>query len=172
MKKILLLLFITFLGIIFAFFACVVLFEDIQENSKDYVAQRRAIANIEANFENQKNLKNVFRDHELNFQKFENLFIEQDAPIEFFEFLEDTAEDCSLSIEIFSSSAGESKKEENKYLNLQIQLKSDEQNFLRFLEQIENSDYFIEVTGLNLSKANKGNAGTITAFLTIKTPVK
>ena len=172
MKKILLLLFITFLGIILAVFACFILFEDIQENSKDYVARRTAIANIEANFENQKNLKNVFRDHELNFKKFENLFVEQDAPIEFFEFLEDTAEHCSLSIDISSSSVKEPEEGENKYLNLQIQLKGDEQNFLRFLEQIENSDYFIEVTSLNLSKVNKGTAGMITAILTIKTPVK
>jgi hypothetical protein len=172
MKKILFSLFVIFFGIIFAVFVCFILFTGIQENSQDYVAQRKAIANLEANFENKKNLKNVFQDYELNFQKFQNFFIEQDAPIDFFEFLEDKAEHCSLLIEISSSSVKESKEEKNRYLNLQITLKGDEQNFLRFLEQIENSDYLIEVVSLNLKKANKEKLGIITALLTIKTPVK
>jgi hypothetical protein len=171
MRKILFPLFIIFFGIILAVLACFSLFTGIQKNSQDYVAQREAIANLEANFENQKNLKSVLQDYELNFKKFENFFIEQDAPIEFFEFLENKAKHCSLSIEISSSSVEES-EEKNKYLNLQIKLKGNEQNFLRFLEQIENSDYLIEVIGLNLRKADKENSGTITALLTIKTPVE
>ena len=172
MKKILFPLFIIFFVIIFAVLTCFTLFADIQENSQDYIARRKAIANLEANFENQKNLKNVFQDYELNFKKFENFYIEQDAPIDFFEFLEDRAKHCLLSIEISSSSVQGSKEDKNKYLILQIKLEGDEQNFLRFLEQIENSDYLIEITGLNLKKASKDNLEIIIALLTLKTYVR
>ena len=172
MKKILFPLFIIFFVIIFAVLTCFTLFADIQENSQDYIAQRKAVANLEANFENQKNLKNVFQDYELNFKKFEDFYIEQEAPIEFFEFLEDKAKHCSLSIEISSSSIQEPEEDENKYLNLQMRLQGNEQNFMKFLEQVESSHYLIEVTGLNLNKANRENPEIISAFLGLKIYVK
>ena len=168
MKKFLFPLSIVFVGIILAVFACFTLFAGIQSSSQDFIAQKKALANLEANFENQKRLKNVFQHYEVNFEKFESLLIEQDAPIEFFEFLEGRAEQCSLSIEISSFPNKESKEKKSKYLNLQMKLQGDQQNFMKFLEQIENSHYLIEVISLNLNKANKENPEIISGLITIK----
>ena len=166
-EKFLLPLFIVFAGIILAVLASFNLFIEIQKNSQDFIAQRKALAHLEANFENQKNLKNVFLAYELNFAKFENFFIGQDAPIEFFEFLENKAEHCSMSIEISSVPAKESKGEKAKQLILQMKLQGNQQNFMKFLEQIENSDYLIEVVSLNLKKASKENPEIISALITL-----
>ena len=172
MKKFLFPLSIIFAGIILAVFISFTLFTEIQSSSQNFILQRKALANLEANFENQKNLKNVFQDYKLNFEKIENFFIEPDAPIEFFEFLEARAEHCSLTIEISSLPAKESKEKKSKYLNLQMKMQGSQQNFMKFLEQIENSQYLIEVVSLNLKQADKENPETISALLTIKTPIK
>ena len=172
MKKFLFPLSIIFIGIVLAVFACFTLLAEIQSSSQDFISQRKALANLEANFENQKNLENLFQDYELNFEKFENFFIEQDAPIEFFEFLEDKAKRCSLSIEISSFPNKESKEKKNKCLNLQMELQGNQRNFMKFLYQIENSEYFIEVVSLNLRKTSKENPDIISAILTIKVPVR
>ena len=172
MKNFLFPLFIVFAGIILAVFISVTLYAEIQSSSLDFILQRKALANLEANFENQKNLKNVFQDYKLNFEKIENFFIEPDAPIEFFEFLEARAEHCSLTIEISSLPTKESKEKKIEHLILQMKMQGNEQNFMKFLDQIENSDYLIEVVNLNLKKADKEGSETMTIFLTIKTPVK
>ena len=172
MKKFLFPLFIVFAGIILAVFISVTLYAEIQSSSLDFILQRKALANLEANFENQKNLKNVFQDYKLNFEKIENFFIEPDAPIEFFEFLEARAEHCSLTIEISSLPTKESKEKKIEHLILQMKMQGNEQNFMKFLDQIENSDYLIEVVNLNLKKADKEGSETMTILLTIKTPVK
>ena len=174
MKKFLLPLFIILLGIAIASFLCAVLLFGIQADSQCFTANKKALVNLEANFENHKNLENIFHDKAMDFEKIESHFIEQEAPIHFFEFLEDRARHCSLSIEIssLSESARESKENSDKDIRLQIKLQGAEQDFMKFLDQIEASHYLLEVIGLNLKKIGKESSEAISALLTIKIFVK
>lgn len=171
MRVLLLPLVIILLGIFSALLMSSFLFTGIQDNSQDFIFQRKALAQIEANFENQKNLQKIYQNFESDLEKIETLFVKKDAPIEFIEFLEQKARRCSLSIEI-SSLFTKEQEDKWEYLSLQMDLEGEPQQFLKFLDQIENSLYFIEIEKLNLKKAGRERQEAIDAFLIIKVPVK
>ncbi len=166
-----LLLTIVLAGIFSASLTSCLLLREIQDNSKEFIFQRKEFARVEASFENQKEMRNAYQKHESGLKKIETFFVKKSAPVEFIEFLEQRAGDCSLSIEISSLSFKEPKGKW-EVLNLQMSLEGEQQNFLRFLEQIENSRYLIEIEKLNLKQAGRARQGIIEAFLTVEVPAK
>ena len=163
MKKFLFPLSIILVGIFASGFVCFVLISDIKKNSAQFISSKKALANLEANFENQRDLEKLLRDREDGLETAKAGFIDIETPIHFFEFLEKNAEECSLVIEISSLSAQEIKGED-KILGLQMKLLGREDDFMKFLERIENSDYLIEIVSLTA----RGDSSEVSAVLGIK----
>lgn len=162
-------IFIVF-GLIFLFSAIIPLFREIKKNSKELLDQKRITIDNDAQKKNLEQFKIFSTLFDENFDKIENLFIDSDVPVEFIQFLENTAGNNNLRIEIAPSSKN-SPKEEWSFLSFQIMAKGFLPDFLRFIEKIENSFYLVEIQNLNISIDNV-NSEKIEANFSIKVYIK
>ena len=125
------------------------LFKEIKNNSEDLISKKQNLLSLEAKIENLEKFQSLWQEIEPNFKKIDQLFIDPEVPVEFISFLETTARDCEVPIEI--SSALPSKIEEDPWPSLFFQISSTTSfsKFLRFLAKIETSPYLIEIQNLN-----------------------
>ncbi|MCX6760810.1 MAG: hypothetical protein NTZ84_01730, partial [Candidatus Nealsonbacteria bacterium] len=95
---------------------------------------------------------------------------DSEVPVDFISFLEKTASQSSVSIEISPFSAGKSGKDSWPFLNFQVNINGSFPSFLSFLEKIENSPYLIEIQNLNISQSAevKNSSGNVNALISFK----
>ena len=172
-------IYFTTAAIIFMVFMVLFLFGAIKKNSLDLLSQKKALSDLKVKTENSEQLEGIYQNYKLNLEKIDTLFVEKENPIEFIEFLEKTANNSNLSLEISSlssqkiesdPSAGSGQAPWNS-LNLQLNTQAQFPDFLKFLEKIENSPYLIEVSNLNIKKTTKESLGVL-AILSIKVYTK
>lgn len=125
------------------------LFEGIKNNSEDLTSKKQKILSLKAKIEDLKKFQSLWREIEPSFKKIDQSFIDPKVPVEFISFLEMTARDCAVDIEI--SSALPSKAEEDPWPSLFFQISSTSSfpKFLKFLAKMETSPYLIEIQNLN-----------------------
>jgi hypothetical protein len=90
--------------------------------------------------------KKISKEIKDNFLKFNSSFVNKEIPIDFVEFLEKTARYLEIQSQI--SILGSSKEN----LSFQISGVGFTENVFRFIEKIENSNYFIQLERIKLSK--------------------
>lgn len=158
--------FIIFIIIANILTLCMVLslLNSIEKDAQLLAIQKKELFRIEKRAENSEKLEKKYQDYNLELKKIDNLFAKKSTPIEFIEFLEQTAESCSLLIEISSLSFQEykePKKEEPAILypwdffNIKINTEGDFNNSFVFLQKVENSPYLMEIENLNIRKQEK-----------------
>jgi len=125
------------------------LFKGIKNNSEDLISKKQNLLSLEAKIDDLEKFQSLWREIEPNFKKIDQLFIDPESPVEFISFLETTARDCAVDIEI--SSALSSKSEEDFWPSLLFQISSTSSfsKFLKFLAKIETGPYLIEIQNLN-----------------------
>ena len=125
------------------------LFEEIKNNSEDLISKKQKLLSLETKIENLEEIQSLWQEIEPSLKKIDQLFINSEVPVEFISFLETTARDCEVPIEI--SSALPDKKEKDPWPSLFFQISSTASfsKFLRFLAKIETSPYLVEVQNLN-----------------------
>ena len=128
------------------FFLIYPFFNDIKKSSSGILEQKQKLLLLESKVENLGKFKNRSREIAPDFKKTEALFIKADLPIDFIRFLEKTAKDSNIEIQLSLSSG-----------LFQIALQGSFPDFLRFLERLQNSQYLIEVGNLNVSRQEKGD---------------
>lgn len=144
---------------------------NIKKTSEELISQRNNLSSLEKELESLKGGK-ISRDSISEISKRINeLFIDSEIPVKFINFLEQESASSQLSIEI--SPISSSKKEADPWPSLSFQVRTDGsfQNFLKFLERIENSPYLIEIISLSLEKSKeevKSQPLSISAILVIK----
>jgi hypothetical protein len=74
----------------------------------------------------------------------EQSLVSESAPIDLIQFLEDTAKDASLLIDISPVSVQKESSDPWNSIGFSVKLTGDFTSCMRFLEKIENSDYFIK----------------------------
>lgn len=82
-------------------------------------------------------------------EKINQRLVNKSAPIELIKFLEDTARNLGLSIDISPSSVLKLGNDPWESIGFSVELIGDFTSCMRFLERIENSPYFIETTNFN-----------------------
>ena len=94
--------FIIFIAIanVLAFSAILFLFNFIKKDIDLRASQKNDLFQIEEKVKNSEKLEETYQDYNLEFEKIDNLFAKKSTPIEFIEFLEQTADSCFLLIEI------------------------------------------------------------------------
>jgi len=125
------------------------LFKEIKNNSEDLISKKQKLLSLETKIENLEEIQSLWQEIEPSLKKIDQLFINSEMPVEFISFLETTARDCEVPIEI--SSALPDKKEKDPWPSLFFQISSTASfsKFLRFLAKIETSPYLVEVQNLN-----------------------
>jgi|YNPMSStandDraft_1061717.scaffolds.fasta_scaffold00003_13 hypothetical protein len=103
-----------------------------------------------------------FREEENVFQKIEKEilsgFVDPDSPIDFLNYLEETAKGLDLSITIFRL---EKKPKDSESFNLGFKLEGSFENIIKFIKLIENSNFFLEVSNLNFEKKESTTTATV-----------
>jgi Tfp pilus assembly protein PilO len=161
------------ISIALVFFVIYPLIKEIKESSKNTALLDKEMGSSQNQEKNLSDLKDFYNSVEPNVVKMDNLFVDSQVPIELIKFLEKTAADQNISIEINAVSP---KKEGDglwNYILFQATLKGSYTGFLRFLEKIESGPFLNQVTTLSIAKADSGqSADKIGATFSIKIFVK
>jgi len=177
------------ISILLAVFVMWPLFKEIKVISQNLFLKKNKIVYLSEERESIKKIENLYKTYQSDLDRIENLFVDPEVPIEFIGFLEKTAADSQIKLEISSmtraaarggdeqSSATTKKTEQEPWQSLSAQLlvTGSFSNFSKFLHKLENGPYLIEVLNLNTKKLterevqvagseNIPEADTITTF--------
>ena len=135
-------------------FGLLPLFEDVEENSRELAFQKEALQFLEFRIEDFEHFKENYSYYQSVLEKIDNSFVNQEVPIEFIEFLEKEAEKSGLSIGISPLIVARGGGDLGSPVGFQISLMGNFPDCLRFLERLEQSSFFVEISQLNISKAS------------------
>ena len=134
------------------FFVIHPVFKEIKTNSEDLIFKKQSFASLEMKIENLKSSQVFLSGIRPNLEKINQLFIDSEIPIDFINFLEKTAEEIDIIIEILALPFPKIEKNSWPSVLFQISSIASFDKFLRFLEKIENSSYLIKPQNLNIRR--------------------
>jgi len=139
--------------LILVFIICLILplFLTIKKDSIEFVSQKEKLSGLEKKRGSLKNIEEDYFNIKPSLEKINSIFISSREPIDFISFLEKTAEELNLSIQI-SPTGEELKKETWPSLSFQMKISGAFPDFIKFLNKLESSLYLIEVENLNIKK--------------------
>jgi Tfp pilus assembly protein PilO len=129
-------------------------FKQIAGNSEGFLLEKNKIAAAAQEVENRKKMENLYKIYQPDLDKIEKIFIDPDVPLEFIDFLENTASSSHLELEIFSMEKKLEKDDPWPSLLFQLSAVGTFPDFSEFLEKLEKGPYLIET--LNLSTRSLG----------------
>lgn len=166
LKRKIYLISVLFIFLILGLLFCLIspLFSTIKKDSLEYLSQKENLISTEKKKKELINIEKTYADIEPNLAKIDALFVNPEEPVEFINFLEKSAQELNLSIQIslINKEAGE-KPWPGIYF--QIKTAGSFSNFMKFLEKLESAPYLIEVENMNIKRASETQA----RFETIKT---
>lgn len=137
------------------FFVIYPVFKEIKTSSEDLISEKQNFTSLEIKIENLRNSQAFLSKIKPNLEKINQLFIDFEVPVDFINFLEKTAKECDVVIEILALPSKEIEKDSWPSVLFQISSIASFDKFLKFLEKIENSPYLIELQGLNIRKLSE-----------------
>lgn len=144
----------TFLILLFIFCFIFPLFSTIKKDSLKYLSLKEELASIEQKKRELINIRKTYNDITPGLAKIESLFVDQNEPVEFINFLEKSAQELNLSIQI-SLLNKEPEKKSWPGLYFQIKTAGSFPNFMKFLEKLESSPYLTEVENLIIRRISE-----------------
>ncbi len=152
-KKIILISVVSgIVGLAFIFLLIYPLFKKIIKNSQEIVEVRKEIVLSQGKAGGISQIKKDFKKLKPDLEKIDSLFVNSEAPIGLIEFLEKTAANSGVSIEIKPVSLKESKEDPWDSIGFQITTISSSDNSLRFLEKLETAPYLIKIQSVVINK--------------------
>lgn len=136
----------------FAVFIIQPLISQIRKESNDFIFQKNQLAELEARIQNLKKFQQKYPLYQENLARINTLFINPAEPINFIEFLEKTAFNSQLSIEILPFSPAKLEDDPWPSINFRLSLVGYPSNFLKFLEKLESAPYLIEILNLDIER--------------------
>lgn len=131
---------LAFLLLIFSIFLC---FIKIREASSNLLSIKNEIAVLSIQAEDIENFKKNYSDYLPNLQKIDQMFVDPQNPLNFIEFLEKSALDANVELEIsplsFSDAGG------LKILSFQLVCTGNFSDELDFLKNIEKGPYLLSI---------------------------
>jgi hypothetical protein len=128
------------------------LFKEIDKNSKDLVLAKNDIVDLNAQINETNNFKKNYEIYKPNLEKIDGLFIDIKNPVSFIKFLENTASNSQVTSKI---SLPVSPLNSQQFITFQLVSKGSFSNMLKFIKEIELSNYLIEIESLNIQNLNR-----------------
>ena len=152
---------IIFIGVFLAlvFFVIFPLIKAIKESSQQLILEEEAHQLFSEEKKNLQSFKRICQEIEHDLRIIDSLFVNAEVPIEFINFLEETASSSGVLIEISSVSAV-ARGDPWPFSTFQLKASASFSDFSRFIEKLENSIYLIEINSLDIRKSNEGGVGT------------
>ncbi len=135
-------------------------YQNIQQSSEEMVLQKQELASLENKIENIEEFKAHYKDINENLEKISELFVNSKAPTDFISFIETSARESQLSVEIFPSAPKQEGKDKWRSIIFRTESASPFSSFLRFLEKLESSPYLLEVQTLRITKMLESDLNT------------
>ena len=148
------------LAVLAIFFVVSPLLGKIKNNSDLLFSEKEKTALLKREKENLEKLKESYKSRSSDLDKIETLLVKGDIPVEFVDFLEKTAVDSNVQINISSLTKKTEKDDPWQNLFFKTTAAGPFVDFLKFLEKLENSPYLIEVLDLNVKKTSEAKTST------------
>lgn len=145
-----------FIFLILSLFFCLIspLFSTIKRDSLEYLSQKENLILIEKKKKELVNIERIYADVEPSLSKINTFFVNPEEPVEFINFLEKSAQELNLSIQI-SLMNKEVGKKPWPGMYFQVETAGSFSNFMKFLEKLESASYLIEVENMDIKRASE-----------------
>ncbi|PJE69432.1 MAG: hypothetical protein COU98_02065 [Candidatus Staskawiczbacteria bacterium CG10_big_fil_rev_8_21_14_0_10_38_10] len=145
-----------------AVFVIYPLFNQIKRGSQELVRAKEEPVLLKAQIKELEKFQENHGNYQPNLKKIDNLFIDLNNPISFISFLENTASDCGVLIEISipAPSKKEVRTETWPSTNFQISLEGSFPGFSKFFERLELSPYLVNIQNLNIRRLTENELKT------------
>ncbi|MCP6719163.1 MAG: type 4a pilus biogenesis protein PilO [Patescibacteria group bacterium] len=152
-NKIVLSLIIVFLlGFSLLVFLVYPTYIDIKDSPQELTEQEKKLAFLEEKIRNIEEFKKNYQEIKQNVEKAKILFANPEAPVNFIGFLEETAQDSNIFIEISPSIPKVEGEDPWNSIRFKIAVAGSFPSFLKFLEKIESSPYLVKIDNLNIMR--------------------
>jgi len=133
----------------------------IIEDTKTLSSLKENILLIEKQGENLRDFDRNRRIYLQEIEKIDSVFVDAKVPVDFLDLLDKVSQTAAFEIKISPTVSSTSKKDIFPSIVFQITGKGKPENFLKFLEKIENIPYLTEIPDFNLKsvKALGKNTG-------------
>ncbi len=131
------------------------LISEIEKNSELLKFQKKALSCFESRVESFKTFQKDLPLYQPTLDKLEGLFVAEDAPIRFLEFLEKEARDFDLSIKISPFKISQKKEDPWKVVGFSVVFWGKFQDCLKFLERVEKGPFLVEISQLSVEKVSE-----------------
>ena len=101
-------------------------------------------------FSEVENFRQKYEDYKVNLEKTDNLFVDSQNPVEFIKFLENTASDSQVKLEISSPSF--SKDGGSSLIIFRLSSYGDFSENLSFIRKLETGPYLIRIKNLDIGR--------------------
>jgi hypothetical protein len=151
-------------------FAVLPLFKAIIKNSRDVVSARQEIASLSAEMDNFALLESKYAEYNPVLEKIDNLFINEEIPVDFINFMENLASSSGVLVVVSPGPGASGFKSDLKSVDFSAAVQGSFVDFSRYLEKLENSQYLIEVYGLSV--ISEKTTGGVSANINLKVLAK
>ena len=142
-----LVIFVTFL-----IFAVIPFLKDVQETSQNLAFQEGVLNLFGRQIVNLNNFQSNYEFQRLILEKVEKSFVDFEAPIDFIEFLEETAKKENIIMRIRPLPALTNKGDLWSTVGFQIMVGGSFSNCLRFLEKLEYGPWLVDINQLYIER--------------------
>lgn len=163
-------LFSLIFGIVILLLICFLIYplvQGIKRNSQDLVRAKEELTLFQTKLQEVEQTRESYNKLKSDLDKIDNFFVDCEVPIDFIKFLEKTASDAGLSIDISPVSLKIGEAASWNSIGFSLILIGSFPDFSKFLEKIETAPYLLEVQGLGV-KRYEISPSNIKADLTIK----
>lgn len=158
------------LAVFLVLFSVYPLSKEIAQSSRELVSQINSRLLLKSQYDEAGNFKQKYESYQQNLAKIDSLFIDPQNPVDFIEFLEKTASDLGIKLQI--SSPAYSKEGNSAYESFQLSSSGSFSNTLKFASQLEAGQYLIKIQNLNIGSnknmQDKKQTGQVGADISIK----
>jgi len=148
---------IIFLILFFAF----PYFKEIKQNSEELVSVKNNLASLGDQVSEVEKFEINYVSYRADLEKIDRLYVDSKNPAEFFEFLEKTADECQVAMEV--SLAENSSSKASSFVGFKIFSTGEFSKVLKFLEKLEAGQYLVEVQELSISSSEQSGAAKKTS---------
>ncbi|MFH1671343.1 MAG: hypothetical protein ABH889_01020 [Candidatus Portnoybacteria bacterium] len=152
-------------AILIFFFLLGPILNGIKSSSKNLTDQRKNLAILETKISNLEQFRTIYQELIDILGEIDNLFVDSEVPIEYINFLEVTAGNINLDINILSVTSQNNPEDAWPSMTFQVQGTGRLSDFLVFLDKLENSLYLVDIKSLSIANLQ---TDTIRASFSVK----
>ena len=137
----------------------------VKENSAELIEIKKEVVIIDNKKGEIKNTRGACVLNESDFQKAQDVLVSLDVPVKLIEFLEDTANDSSLYINISPVSLKKVYDDLWDFVSFRLNLFGSYSNFMKFFEKLESSPFLIEIQDLSIKRMTASETDELVGVL-------